>query len=66
MSAASDGAALSPRTRKIRTGSRFEAAAEHGANDGSHIWAERFDRTIDDIFDIQDEITKEIVSALPG
>ncbi len=34
------------------------------ANDGSHIWAERFDRTIDDIFDIQDEITKEIVSAL--
>jgi adenylate cyclase len=34
------------------------------ANDGSHIWAERFDRTIDDIFDIQDEITKEIVTAL--
>lgn len=34
------------------------------ATDGSHIWAERFDRTIDDLFDIQDEITKEIVSAL--
>lgn len=34
------------------------------ANDGSHLWAERFDRTIDDIFDIQDEITKEIVTAL--
>ncbi len=34
------------------------------ANDGSHIWAERYDRTIDDIFDIQDEITKEIVTAL--
>ncbi len=34
------------------------------ANDGSHIWAERFDRTIDDIFDIQDDITKEIVTAL--
>lgn len=33
------------------------------ADDGSHIWAERFDRTIDDIFDIQDEITKEIVTA---
>ncbi|MDP6875523.1 MAG: 3'-5' exonuclease, partial [Alphaproteobacteria bacterium] len=27
------------------------------ASDGSHIWAERFDRTIDDIFDIQDDIT---------
>ena len=34
------------------------------ASDGSHLWAERFDRTIDDIFDIQDEITKEIVTAL--
>lgn len=34
------------------------------AADGSHLWAERFDRTIDDLFDIQDEITKEIVSAL--
>ncbi len=34
------------------------------AKDGSHVWAERFDRTIDDIFDIQDEITKEIVTAL--
>ncbi len=34
------------------------------ADDGSHVWAERFDSTIDDIFDIQDEITKEIVTAL--
>ncbi|MCZ6508332.1 MAG: tetratricopeptide repeat protein, partial [Acidobacteria bacterium] len=34
------------------------------ASDGSHIWAERFDRTPDDLFDIQDEITKEIVTAL--
>ena len=34
------------------------------ATDGSHVWAERYDRTIDDIFDIQDEITKEIVTAL--
>lgn len=34
------------------------------ATDGSHVWAERFDRTIDDIFDIQDQITKEIVTVL--
>ena len=34
------------------------------ATDGNHVWAERYDRTIDDIFDIQDEITKEIVTAL--
>ncbi len=34
------------------------------AADGSHVWAEHYDRTVDDLFDIQDEITKEIVSAL--
>jgi adenylate cyclase len=27
------------------------------ANDGTHVWAERYDRAIDDIFAIQDEIT---------
>ena len=34
------------------------------AEDGSHIWADQFDRTVEDIFDIQDEITKEVVTAL--
>ncbi len=27
------------------------------ADNGSHVWAERYDRSIDDIFAIQDEIT---------
>jgi len=31
---------------------------------GNHIWAERFDRQLDDIFDLQDEITENIVSAI--
>ncbi|MBA3576032.1 MAG: TIR domain-containing protein [Sphingomonas sp.] len=31
---------------------------------GDHVWAERYDRDLVDIFAIQDEITKEIVSAL--
>jgi adenylate cyclase len=31
---------------------------------GGHVWAERFDRDLTDIFTIQDEITKEIVKAL--
>src|SRR6478672_3939477 len=31
---------------------------------GGHLWAERFDRDLTDIFEIQDEITKEIVKAL--
>ncbi|MFQ5565370.1 MAG: adenylate/guanylate cyclase domain-containing protein [Paracoccaceae bacterium] len=35
------------------------------AND-SHIWAEKFDRKLDDIFEIQDEVTSAIVATLPG
>jgi adenylate cyclase len=34
------------------------------ALDGHHLWAERYDRELTDIFDIQDEMTREIVSAL--
>jgi hypothetical protein len=34
------------------------------AKSGRHIWAERFDRTLDDLFAVQDEITVEIVTAL--
>ena len=33
-------------------------------NDGTHIWAERFDRDLTDIFAIQDEITRAIVEQL--
>ena len=31
---------------------------------GDHLWAERYDRNLDDVFAIQDEITREIVIAL--
>ena len=31
---------------------------------GGHVWADRYDRDLTDIFAIQDEITKEIVRAL--
>jgi adenylate cyclase len=34
------------------------------AESGSHIWAERYDRTLDDIFMLQDEITTSVVSCL--
>jgi TolB-like protein len=33
---------------------------------GVHIWAERFDREIQDIFAVQDEVTAKIVGALVG
>jgi len=35
------------------------------ATDG-HVWAERYDRKLDDIFAVQDEITTAIVATLPG
>ena len=31
---------------------------------GHHLWAERYDRTLEDVFEVQDEITNEIVTAL--
>ena len=34
------------------------------AETGTHIWANRFDRRIGDIFDLQDEITESIVGAV--
>lgn len=34
------------------------------ATTGGHIWADRFDRDLTDIFEVQDELTREIVEAL--
>jgi TolB-like protein len=36
------------------------------ANDGTHVWADRFDRELADIFVVQDEVVGRIVSALSG
>lgn len=32
---------------------------------GNHVWAERYDRELEDIFELQDEITQAIVAVLP-
>jgi len=34
------------------------------ATTGRHLWAERYDRKLDDVFALQDEITKKIITAL--
>jgi adenylate cyclase len=34
------------------------------AETGGHVWAERFDRDLEDIFALQDEVTQRIVEAL--
>ena len=31
---------------------------------GNHLWAERYDRQLTDIFEVQDEVTQQIVAAL--
>ena len=41
-----------------KSGSRIRITAQLiDAKDGTHVWAERYDRSIDDVFAIQDEIT---------
>ncbi|KPU54815.1 hypothetical protein AN403_1248 [Pseudomonas fluorescens] len=34
------------------------------ATSGTHIWAERFEGTLDDIFELQDQITESVVGAI--
>jgi adenylate cyclase len=49
--------------RKVGGRVRITAQLVEGATDG-HVWAERYDRTLDDIFALQDEISAAIVTAL--
>jgi TolB-like protein len=35
------------------------------ADTGAHLWADRYDRALDDLFLIQDELVQAIVSAIP-
>jgi adenylate cyclase len=48
-----------------RTGSRVRVSAQLiEAATGRHVWAERYDRALDDIFAAQDEVTRAIVAAV--
>ena len=49
--------------RKAGARVRITAQLIDGAT-GNHLWAERYDRNLDDIFALQDEISEAIVSAL--
>jgi adenylate cyclase len=49
--------------RKVGNRVRITAQLIDGSTSG-HVWAERYDRELDDIFAIQDEISKAIVEAL--
>ncbi len=48
-----------------KAGSRVRVTAQLiEAESGHHVWAERYDREMEDIFDLQDEMTQVIASAL--
>ena len=50
-----------------RAGSRVRITAQLiDTATGNHIWAERYDRELEDLFAVQDEVTKSIVAVLPG
>ncbi len=48
-----------------KAGNRVRITAQLiDASSSGHLWAERYDRDLEDIFVLQDEVTREIVSAL--
>src|SRR5207247_2291339 len=48
-----------------KSGNRVRITAQLiDATSGGHIWAERFDRELTDIFAVQDDVTQQIVGAL--
>lgn len=48
-----------------RAGNRVRVTAQLiDAVTGNHLWAERYDRVLEDIFAVQEEVTRSIVSAI--
>jgi TolB-like protein/class 3 adenylate cyclase len=48
-----------------KAGSRLRITGQLiDAGTGAHLWAERFDGTLDDVFDLQDTLTEQVVSSI--
>jgi len=47
-----------------RSGPRVRITVQLSSADGFQLWGERFDRTLDDVFAVQEEIASAIVTAL--
>lgn len=57
------GTALEGSVRKA--GNRLRVTAQLiNVSDGYHLWSERYDREVDDVFAVQDEITRAVVNQL--
>jgi adenylate cyclase len=49
-----------------RAGNRIRINAQLiDAANASHLWAQRYDRNLEDLFSVQDEVTQNIVAVLP-
>ena len=50
-----------------RAGQRVRITAQLiEASSGAHLWADRYDRALDDIFAVQDEVVAQIAATLTG
>jgi adenylate cyclase len=50
-----------------RAGNRVRISAQLiDAASGNHLWAQRYDRNLEDLFSVQDEVTQSIVAVLPA
>ena len=48
-----------------KAGNRIRITAQLvNVRDGYHLWAERFDRLVEDVFDVQNEVSQKIADAL--
>jgi non-specific serine/threonine protein kinase len=59
------GAVLEGSVRKAGNRVRISAQLINASN-GYHLWAERYDRTLDDVFAVQEDIARSISAALRG
>jgi TolB-like protein/Tfp pilus assembly protein PilF len=50
-----------------KAGNRIRVTAQLiEASTGNHLWAEHYDRDVEDIFAVQDAVTQTVVATLPG
>jgi adenylate cyclase len=50
-----------------KAGERIRITAQLiDAASSNHLWAERYDRSLEDIFDVQDEVASQIATMVPG
>lgn len=52
--------------RRSETQLRINVKLSSAAEGGQHVWAERFDRQLTDVFAVQDEIARRVVDAICG